>query len=88
MRFPSVPVNQIPQPPLFPTVASAISLQACVDAEAETVLFAVMSQDPISGGLQALWSSSPVPIDRHLDALHQAHAEFLSQLWDATGPFA
>jgi hypothetical protein len=44
--------------------------------------------DPISDQLNALWVSGPVPVDRYLKILHEAHKEFLRQLWDASGPFA
>lgn len=88
MRNPWHDVKSAPQPPLFDLAATAVTLQACVDRDNGSVVFAVQAVDPINDNLIALWSSSPVPVERYLKTLHQAHREFLSMLWDATGPFA
>jgi hypothetical protein len=88
MRNPWNDVKSVPQPPLFHLAAAATTIQACVDRDNGTVVFAVQTVDPISDQLIALWSSSPVPVERYLKTLHEAHREFLNQLWDATGPFA
>lgn len=88
MRTPWREVKSVPQPPLFNLAASAVTLQACVDLESGSVVFAVQTVDPINDNLVALWSSSPVPVERYLKTLHQAHKEFLTQLWEQTGPFS
>jgi len=88
MRSPWKEVNTGAQPPLFSLPAVAVTLQACVDAEAGTVVFAVQAVDPISDNLVALWTTGPVPVDRHLKKMHEAHKEFLDLLWHFTGPFA
>lgn len=87
MRNPWREVKSAPQPPLFRVAAASVTLQACVDHENHSVVFGVQTMDPVSDTLQALWSSSPVDLDRYLKALHEAHQEFLRQLWDAAGPF-
>jgi len=74
--------------PLFGLPASAVTLQALVDNDNGTVVFAVQTVDPISDHLVALWSSAPVPVERYLKMMHTAHKEFLEQLWEACGPFA
>lgn len=81
-------VNSVVQPSLFPLPAVAVSLHALCDSVGETVVFVVESRDPVEGSLCALWSSSPLPTDRYLKGLHEAHKEFLRQVWDVTGPFA
>lgn len=88
MRNPWKHVNTPPQPPLFVLPALAVTLQCCVDRENGSVVFGVQTVDPITDTLNALWCSSPLPEERYLAGLHEAHAEFLRQLWDATGPFA
>ena len=88
MRNPWSDVKSSPQPPLFALAAQAVTLQACVDNENGTVVFAVQAVDPINDNLIALWSSAPVPVERYLRTMHTAHKEFLKLLWDATGPFA
>ena len=88
MRNPWRTVNSVPQPPLFGLAASAVTLQALVDREEQSVVFGVQTVDPINDNLVALWVSDPVSADRYLKKLHMAHKEFLTQLWDATGPFA
>jgi len=88
MRNPWSDVKSGAQPPLFSLAAQAVTLQACVDNENGTVVFAVQAVDPINDQLIALWSSSPVPVERYLKTMHQAHREFLELLWEATGPFA
>jgi len=88
MRLPIRHVNKIPQPPLMHTVACATTLSALVDHDEYTVVFVVETTDPTTHTLQALWSSAPHPLDRYLKGMHQAHKEFLKQLWDAAGPFA
>jgi len=88
MSFAKDFVNAITEPPLFRYEAGAVSLHALVDGVAQTVVFVAESRNPSDGKLCALWSSAPLPLDRFLDGLHEAHAEWLSQVWDATGPFA
>lgn len=88
MRNPWREVNASPQPPLFSLAAQAVTLQACVDHDNGTVVFAVQAVDPINDNLIALWCSQPVPVERYLKAMHEAHREFLTMLYDATGPFA
>jgi hypothetical protein len=88
MRNPWKDVKDGVQPPLFHLPAAAVTLQALVDHDNGTVVFAVQTVDPISDHLIALWSSSPVPVERYLKALHEAHREFLEQTWEACGPFA
>jgi len=62
-------------------------MQALVDHDNGTVVFGVQTLDPIGDHLIALWCSSPVPLEKYLKAMHEAHREYLNQLWDATGPF-
>lgn len=88
MKMPHEFVNSDVQPSLFPLPAAAVSLHALIDRVDETVVFVVEARDPVSGHLSALWSSAPVPTDRHLKGLHEAHKEFLRVMWDVTGPFA
>ncbi len=88
MRNPWTDVKHGVQPPLFSIPAQAVTLQACVDHENGTVVFAVQTVDPINDQLIALWSSSPVPVERYLKTMHEAHREYLNQLWEACGPFA
>ena len=88
MRNPWSDVKTGVQPPLFDLAAQAVTLQACVDRDNGTVVFAVQAVDPINDQLIALWSSSPVPVERYLKTMHTAHKEWLSLLWDACGPFA
>ena len=88
MRNPWTNVNRGPQPPLFSLPAQAVTLQALIDKDNGSIVFAVQTVDPITDTLNALWSSSAVPEDRYLKMLHTAHSEFLTQLWDAAGPFA
>lgn len=88
MRNPWRDVKAIPQPPLFSLPASAITLQCLVDRENGSVVFGVQTVDPITDTLNALWCSAPLPEERYLTGLHEAHREFLRQVWDATGPFA
>lgn len=51
------------------------------------MVYGVQSVDPISDSLTALWVSSPLDLDRYLKGCRKAHSEFLTQLWDACGPF-
>lgn len=88
MRNPWSNVKDGVQPPLFSLPAQAVTLQALVDNDNGTVVFAVQAVDPINDHLIALWSSAPVPVERYLKALHEAHKEFLNLVWDACGPFA
>lgn len=88
MSFAKDYVNAILEPPLFPYEAAAVQLSALVDGVAQTVVFVAESRNPSDGRLCALWSSSPLPLDRFLDGMHEAHAAWLEMLWDATGPFA
>lgn len=88
MRNPWKEVKDAPQPPLFSIPASAVTLQGLIDREAHSVVFGVQTVDPISDTLNALWVSSPLQLDRYLKGLHEAHREFLNQLYDAAGPFA
>jgi len=88
MRNPWKDVKDGVQPPLFALPAYATTLQALVDHDNGTVVFAVQTVDPIADSLVALWSSAPVPVDRYLKMMHSAHKEFLEQLWQAAGPFA
>jgi len=88
MRLRDELVNSIISPPLFPYEACAVSLSALCDGVDKTVVFVAEARNPSDGRLCALWSSSPVPLDRHLEAMHEAHAAWLEMLWDATGPFA
>jgi len=81
-------VNTWSQPALFGRSAVAVQLLALVDPEDETVVFLVESKEAPGQKLIALWSSSPQPLERYIDSMHEAHKEFLSQLWDASGPFA
>lgn len=87
MRNPPVDVNALVQPPMFRLDAIAIAMHALVDHLDATVVFVVESRDPLAGGLCALWSSAPIPLEDHLKGLHEAHKEFLRQLFDASGPF-
>jgi hypothetical protein len=79
--------SDVPQPPLFSLPARAVTLQALLDLEEHSVVFGVQTLDPITDTLNALWVSSPVDLDRHLKALHEAHSEFLTQLYNAHSPF-
>lgn len=88
MRNPWRDVKTVPQPPLFRVPALAVTLQALIDHEDGSMVFGVQTVDPISDTLQHLWVSSPVPVDRYLKAMHEAHREFLEQLYEASGPFA
>lgn len=88
MKISHVDVNQCPQPPLFPSPAVAITMQACIDADDQTVIFAVSSVDAITGTLNALWSSSPRPFDDCDKVRQEAYDQYLTLLWDRTGPFA
>lgn len=88
MRDPWTSVNTSPQPSLFRLTASAVTLQALIDRAEGTVVLAVQTIDPISGELNALWSTGPIRIDDYEDAACAADREFFSQLWDAAGPFA
>jgi len=81
-------VNAAVERPLFKYEATAVSLHALVDGVAQTVVFVAESRNPSDGRLCALWSSSPLPLDSFLTGMHEAHHEWLEQLWDATGPFA
>ena len=88
MRNPWKDVKDGVQPPLFHLPASAVTLQALVDTDNHSLVFGVQTVDPISDHLVALWTSAPVPLDRYLKMLHEAHREYLEQLWNATGPFS
>lgn len=88
MKNPFESVNSDVQPSLFPLPAVSVSLHALVDCVDQTVVFVVESRDPLAGTLCALWSTPPVPAENHLKRLHEAHKEFLEQVWNATGPFA
>jgi len=88
MSFRDDLVKAIIEPPLFKYEAGAVSLHALVDGVAQTVVFVAESRNPSDGKLCALWSSAPLPLDGFLAGLHEAHAEWLNQVWDATGPFA
>lgn len=88
MRNPWSNVKGGAQPPLFNLAAQAVTLQACVDHDNGTVVFGVQAVDPINDQLIALWCSAPVPVERYLKTLHEAHKEFLEVLWQACGPFA
>jgi hypothetical protein len=87
MRNPWKEVKDGVQPPLFALPAVAVTLQALYDRDNGTVVFAVQAMDPINDQLIALWSSAPVPEERYLRALHEAHREFLELMWDQLGPF-
>ena len=76
------------EPPLFRHDACAVSLQALVDHVSQTVVFVCEAREPATLRLCALWSSSPLPLDRFINGMHEAHEEFLKMLWEATGPFA
>jgi hypothetical protein len=88
MRNPWSDVKSGTQPPLFMVPASSITLQACIDRDNGTIVFGVQAVDPINDQLMALWSSSPVPVERYLKTMHQAHKEWLDLLWQFSGPFA
>jgi hypothetical protein len=88
MRNPWHIVNGPPQTPLFRLAASAVTLQALIDHDSGSLVFGVQTVDPINDQLCALWSSAPIELERYLKGLHEAHSEFLSQLWDAAGPFS
>jgi hypothetical protein len=87
MKNPWKLVNSAPQSPIFVLPAAAVTMQSLVDREEHSMVFGVQTVDPISDTLNALWVSSPIDLDRYLNGLHDAHAEFLRQLWDAAGPF-
>lgn len=88
MRLRDELVNAIIEPPLFPYEAGAVSLSALVDRVDQTVVFVVEARNPSDGRLCALWSSAPLPLDRFIKGLHEAHEEWLKLVWEATGPFA
>lgn len=88
MRNPWSDVKTPPQPPLFTLPASAVTFQALIDRDEGSIVFGVQTVDPISDVLTALWVCPPVPIDRYLKAMHEAHRQFLEQLYDAAGPFS
>ncbi len=81
-------VNAVVEPPLFPYEAGAVSLLALVDRVDGSVVFVCEARNPTDGRLCALWSSAPLPLDRFITGMHEAHEEFLKMLWEATGPFA
>lgn len=87
MRNPWKDVKDGVQPPLFNLAAYSTTLQACIDHENGTVVFGVQTVDPIGDHLISLWCSAPVPLERYLKTMHEAHREFLNQLWEAAGPF-
>jgi hypothetical protein len=88
MRNPWKEVKSAPQPPLFALPAQAVTLQGLIDHDSGSIVFGVQSVDPINDTLTALWVCPPLPIDRYLKGLHEAHSEFLQQLYDAAGPFS
>jgi len=88
MRLRDELVNAVVTPPLFRYEASAVSLSALCDGVAQEILFVVEARNPSDGSLCSLWSSKPLPLDRMIEGLHEAHSEFLTALWDASGPFA
>lgn len=88
MSFRDAFVKAWVEQPLFKYEACSVSLHALVDGVDQTVVFVAESRNPSDGKLCALWSTSPLPLDRFLDGMHEAHAHWLEQVWDATGPFA
>lgn len=76
------------QPPLFRGGALALTLQALLDPDEETVLFVVAAEDVPSKKLVALWSSSPQPFEDFNGSLQEAFDELVKLLFEHSGPFA
>lgn len=87
MRKSSSVVKSEIQPPLFGGAAAAITAQALVDPEAQTVVFTCEVLNPTTGKLEAYWSTAEIDWSSQDAGILNVLKEFKERLWEHTSPF-